>query len=61
MANKRTAKTLIGLRKKLETDYQNGKITDLGRNCGCEWIANLADLFNCEEEYTELYEETNLP
>lgn len=61
MANKRTAKTLIGLRKELETDYQNGKITDLGRNYGCGWIASLADLFNCEEEYDELYEETNLP
>ena len=61
MTNKQTAKTLIGLRKKLETDYQRGKITDFGRNRGCEWIADLADLFDCEEEYDELYEETDLP
>ena len=61
MANKRTAKTLIGLRKKIEVDYEAGRITDLGRAKGCEWLSNLADLFDCEIEYGDLYEEANLP
>lgn len=61
MANKRTAITLMGLRKKIEADYNAGKITALGYNYGCEWVADLADLLDCEEEYDELYEKANLP